>query len=84
MNYNFKTTAVFKCIITLTNGTHKIIRMSIDKVAKFSAAFRQAREFGLLSSRYVEFFKELDLTAYEIRSCRIINERTGREFLNIA
>lgn len=84
MNYIFKTTAVFKCIITLKSGAHRIIRMSIDKVAKFNAAIRQARDLGLLNRRYSEFLNDLELKAQEILSYRIINERTGEEFLSVA
>ena len=84
MNYIFKTTAVFKYIITLKSGAHRIIRMSIDKIAKFNAAIRQARDFGLLSRRYSEFLNDLELKAQEILSYRIINERTGEEFLSVA
>ena len=84
MNYIFKTTAVFKCIITLKSGAHRIIRMSIDKVAKFNAAIRQARYLGLLNRRYSEFLNDLELKAQEILSYRIINERTGEEFLSVA
>ena len=83
MNYIFKTTAVFKCIITLKSGAHRIIRMSIDKVAKLNAAISQSREFGSLNQRYTDFMTELELKAYEILSCRIINERTGRELLSL-
>ena len=84
MNYIFKTTVVFKCIITLKSGAHRIIRMSIDKVAKFNAAIRQARDLGLLNRRYSEFLNDLELKAQEILSYRIINERTGEEFLSVA
>ena len=84
MNYIFKTTAVFKCIITLKSGAHRIIRMSIDKVAKFNAAIRQARDLGLLNRRYSEFLNNLELKAQEILSYKIINERTGEEFLSVA
>ena len=83
MNKVFKTNAVFKCIITLKSGAHRIIRMTIDRVAKFNAAMLQQRQVGLLSRRYAEFMNELELAARDILSCRIINERTGHELLSL-
>lgn len=79
----FRTTATFRCIITLKNGFHKIVRMSIDKVATLNAAIKSVKEVGLLTKRYTEFLTNLELNAYDILSCKIVNERTGVELLTI-
>lgn len=79
----FTTKAIFRCIVTLKNGFHKTLRMTIDKVATFNAAFKQVKENGLLSSRYVEFLKAMDLNGYDIQSCKFINESTGELFLSL-
>ena len=79
----FATKAIFRCIVTLKNGFHKILRLTIDKVATFNAAFKQVKENGLLCSRYVEFMKTMDLDGYEIHSCKFVNERTGELFLSL-
>lgn len=82
-NKTFRTTAIFRCIVTLASGAHRIIRLSIDKVAIFNAAMRQFRDFGMLTERYATFLNELQLAASDIISCRVINERTSRELLTI-
>lgn len=82
MKRNFiKTDAIFKCIITLKSGMHRVIRMTIEKVAKLNATIRMQKEVGLLTKRYEDFMQQMELTAGDILSCRIINERTGRELL---
>ena len=81
MNKAFRTTAIFRCIITFKGGFHKTVRMTIDKVATLNAAIKQAKEVGLLSKRYQEFLHKFELDARQILSCKVINERTGREFL---
>ena len=79
-----RTTAIFKCVVTLSNGMHKIVRMTIDKVAKLCTAFRQKKEMPWLQKRYDEFFGELGIRPNEFVSCRFINERTGEELLSLA
>ena len=76
-NKLFKTTAIFKCIITLKNGAHKIVRMTIDKVASVTCAVRDLKNIWLVSKRH----KELEVQAYQIAVCRFINERTGQELI---
>ena len=82
-NKLFKTTAIFKCIITLKNGAHKIVRMTIDKVASVTCAVRDLKNIGLVSKRHIEILKELEVQAYQIAGCRFINERTGQELLSL-
>lgn len=82
-NKLFKTTAIFKCIITLKNGAHKIVRMTIDKVASVTCAVRDLKNIGLVSKRHIEILKELEIQAYQIAGCRFINERTGQELLSL-
>lgn len=82
-NKLFKTTAIFKCIITLKNGAHKIVRMTIDKVASVTCAVRDLKNVGIVSKRHIEILKELEVQAYQIAGCRFINERTGQELLSL-
>ena len=82
-NKLFKTTAIFKCIITLKNGAHKIVRMTIDKVASVACAVRDLKNIGLVSKRHIEILNELEIQAYQIAGCRFINERTGQELLSL-
>ncbi|MBQ9655947.1 MAG: hypothetical protein IJV38_07990 [Prevotella sp.] len=82
-NKLFKTTAIFKCIITLKNGAHKIVRMTIDKVASVICAVRDLKNVGIVSKRHVDLLKQLEIQAYQIAGCRFINERTGQELLSL-
>lgn len=78
-----RTTAIFKCIVTLKNGAHRILRMSIDKVARMTAAIRELRMSPFMRQRYVDFFEDYDINAYDVEACRFINERTGQVLLSI-
>lgn len=78
-----RTTATFKCVVTLANGFHKIVRMSIDKVAKMRAALRQLKESPWLTKRYVDFFREMEISATEVMGCKFINESTGEVLIEI-
>ena len=82
-DFQLRTTAIFKCIITLKNGAHKIVRMTIDKVASVTCAVRDLKNIGLVSKRHIEILKELEIQAYQIAGCRFINERTGQELLSL-
>lgn len=78
-----KTSAIFRCIVTFKNGTHAVIRMTIDMVAKITYEFRELQknifsETGLLCITSDEM-----LNLSEIKSCKFINERTGIELLTI-
>ena len=78
-----KTNCVFKCIVKMSNGMHKVVRMTIDKVATFAAAMRCLRECPWLTRRYEDFFSELGINYRNVESCRFINEWTGEELLSI-
>jgi len=82
-NKLFRTTAIFKCIITLKSGAHKIVRMTIDKVAAVTCAVRDLKTIGLVSKRHIDFLREMEIQAYQIAGCRFINERTGQELLSL-
>ena len=82
-NKLFRTSAIFKCIITLKNGAHKIVRMTIDKVAAVTCAVRDLKNVGIVSKRHVDFLNEMEIQAYQIAGCRFINERTGQELLSL-
>ncbi len=82
-NNLFKTTAIFKCIITLKSGAHKIVRMTIDKVAAVTCAVRDLKNVGIVSKHHVDFLRDMEIQAYQIVGCRFINERTGQELLSL-
>lgn len=78
-----KTSAIFRCIVTFKNGTHAVIRMTIDMVAKITYEFRELQKniFSEAWLLYVTSDEMLNLS--EIKSCKFINERTGIELLTI-
>ena len=79
-----RTTAIFKCVVTLKSGAHKVVRMAVDKVARFAAAMRDLHTSPWLSSRYIDFFQSIGVDFREISSCKFINERTGETLITIA
>ena len=80
----FRTTAIFKCIITLKSGARKIIRMTIDKVAKFVTLFREQQELAFKNESYLfKFSADECLLMSAVDGARFINERTGQEFLSL-
>lgn len=85
MNKQFKTNAIFKCIVTFKNGAHKILRFTIDMVAKLTYQFRSCQKNVFSSSEVwlLEVSQDDMLNVSDIKSCRFINERTGLEYLTI-
>ena len=83
-NKLFKTTAIFKCIITLKSGARKIIRMTIDNVAKFVTLFREQQELAFKNESYLfKFSADECLLMSAVDGARFINERTGQELLSL-
>lgn len=73
----------YKCIVTLTNGAHRIVRMTKDVVAKLSYAFRRKQNDPWLTKRYEDVFMQLELLPEQVARLLFINEYTG-ERLEIA
>ena len=78
-----RTTAIFKCVVTMRNGAHKIVRMTNDKVARFCAAMRELRTSPWLTQRYEDFFRDLEVDFRQVLSCKFINERSGDVLIEI-
>lgn len=83
-NKLFRTSEIFKCIITLKSGARKIIRMTIDKVAKFVTLFREQQELAFKNESYLfKFSADECLLMSSVDGARFINERTGQELLSL-
>lgn len=85
MNKVFKTNAIFKCIVTFKNGAHKILRVTIDMVAKITYEFRSCQKsiFSASEIWLLCITSEEMLNISEVKQCKFINERTGLEYLTI-
>jgi len=73
----------YKCIVTLKNGAHRIVRMTKDVMATLTYAFRRNQSDPWLTKRYADVFKRFDLLPSQIASLLFINEYTG-ERLEVA
>lgn len=73
----------YKCIVTLANGAHKILRMTIDVMATLVTAFRANQRYPWLIKRYEDVYKKLELLPQQVVGLLFINEYTG-ERLEIA
>ena len=78
-----RTSAIFRCIVTFKNGTHAIIRMTIDMVAKITYEFRELQKNVFTETWLLWVTADEMLNLSEIKSCKFINERTGVELLTI-
>ena len=84
INEEIRTAAYFKCLVTFKNGTHKIIRMTIDYVAKLTAKFRECQRNVLCQESLLLFIGSELLNISEIAKAKFINEETNEELLTIA
>ena len=83
-NKLFKTTAIFKCIITLKNGAHKIVRMTIDNVARLVNVFKEQQANVFQDESYLFYLSEDEALLMKfVVGMKIINERTGQELLSL-
>jgi len=79
-----RTTAIFKCIVTLKSGAHRIIRMTIDKVAKFVNLFKEQQANLFKNESYLfDLSEDEALLMASVAGAKFINERTGEEFLSL-
>ena len=73
----------YRCVVTLSNGAHKIIRVTKDVMAKLVTAFRCQQRDPWLTKRYEQAFRDLELVPRMVSKLLFINEYTG-ERLEIA
>lgn len=79
-----RTTAIFKCIVTLKSGAHRIIRMTIDKVAEFVNLFKEQQANVFNNESYLfDLSEDEALLMASVAGAKFINERTGEEFLSL-
>lgn len=79
-----RTTAIFRCVLTFKNGTHKIIRMTIDWVAKITTVFRESQKSIFRNEVHLLYINDEQLNISDIAKAKFINERTEEEYLTIA
>jgi len=83
-NFQLRTTAIFKCIITLKNGAHKIVRMTIDNVARLVNVFKEQQANVFQDESYLFYLSEDEALLMKfVVGMKIINERTGQELLSL-
>ncbi|SHL72782.1 hypothetical protein SAMN04488494_0581 [Xylanibacter ruminicola] len=79
-----RTTAIFRCVVTFKNGTHKILRMTIDLVAKVTTKLRECQKNIFRDESWFILIGGEYLNLSEIAKAKFINERTEEEFVTIA
>ena len=80
---NFPLVTNHNTLVTFRNGTHKILRMTRDLVAKFVYIFRemQKKPFGELYLWPLYDNEAMNMNA--VSSVKFINEYTGEEYLSL-
>ena len=69
----------YKCIVTLKNGSHKIVRMTKDVVAHVVTEFRKFQSSIFKDVVLLELANETFLVLNNIRQFVFINEYTGEK-----
>ena len=83
-NFQLRTTAIFKCIVTFKSGAHRIIRMTIDNVAKLVNVFKEQQANVFRDESYLFYLSEDEALLMKfVVGMKIINERTGEELLTL-
>lgn len=72
----------YKCIVTLKNGAHKLMRVTFDVMAKIVTAFREMQKC-IFNDRVVLVVNGTSFTLNDIMKMVFINEYNG-ERLEVA
>ena len=78
-----RTTAIFKCIVTLKSGGHKILRVTNDYVAKITKLFRDYKKNIFKDESWLLIIGGDVLNISDIKEAKFINERTRDELLTL-
>ncbi len=68
---------IFKCIVTLTCGEHRVKRFNRNMVEKLAYAFRCKQRDPWLNERNASTFNQLSSTPQSVKELLFINEYTG-------
>ena len=83
-NRELRTTALFKAIVTLKNGSHKTLRgLTTRLVASIVGCFKCCKE-SLWRDHYAMNVNDETVDVSEFASIKFLNERTGEELLTLA
>lgn len=74
----------YKAIVTFKNGTHRIIRMTRDLVAKFVYMFREMQRNPFRDIYLWHLSDDVYMNMNVVACARFINEYTGEEFLSLS
>ena len=73
----------YRTIVTFKNGTHKILRMTRDLVAKFVTLFREMQKSPFNDLYAWNMPGDEYLLMNRISNVKFIDEYTGDEFLSL-
>ena len=73
----------YKAIVTFKNGTHRIIRMTRDLVAKFVYMFREMQKNPFMDVYLWHLCDGEYMNMNVVASTKFINEYTGEEYLSL-
>ena len=73
----------YKTIVTFKNGTHRIIRMTRDLVAKFVYMFRAMQRNPFMDIYLWQLCADKYMNMNVVSRVKFINEYTGEEYLSL-
>lgn len=84
INKELRTTEMFKAIVTLKNGGHKIlVGLSVHLVATIVGCFKSCKE-SIWNERLAMKVHDETIVVSDFASIKFLNERDGSELLSIA
>jgi len=78
----FRSTSIFKCIVEFKNGTHKILRITSEMVAKITTLFRDCKR-SIFHEEILLFVGGDYLSISQIARCKFIYENSHKELLTL-
>ncbi len=82
----FKSSSIFKGVVTMNDGTHKIIRVGASMIAKITKLFRDEQKniFRKNEQLLLGLAGEDVLNISQVKSIKFLNEYTHEELLTLA
>lgn len=81
----FKSSSMFRGVVTMNNGTHKIIRVGVQMVARITKLFREEKKNVFRDEQLLLVLSGEDvLNISEVKSIKFLYDHNREELLTLA
>lgn len=81
----FKSSSMFRGVVTMNNGTHKIIRVGVQMVARITKLFREEKKNVFRDEQLLLVLSGEDvLNISEVKSVKFLYDHNREELLTLA